>query len=131
MPGHGEKLGRKQEQAIAALLAEPTVEKAAATAGVPYRTLKSWLTRPDFLAAYRRARDAVVEEAVVVLQKLTTSAAVALGRNLTCGTPGVEVRAALAVFDTAFKAAELLDLVGRLEELERRDRERQEREKAR
>ena len=35
MAGHGEKMSRKQEQAIAALLAKATVERAAAAARWP------------------------------------------------------------------------------------------------
>jgi hypothetical protein len=63
MAGHGEKKGRKAELAIAALLAEPTVEAAAARAGVSAGTLKNWLADPAFRRAYRRARREVVEGA--------------------------------------------------------------------
>ena len=41
MSGHGQKYDRKQEQAIAALLSEGTVEQAAAKAGVGYATLRA------------------------------------------------------------------------------------------
>ena len=44
MPGHGDKLSRKQEQAIAALLAEPTIEAAAPKADIGLTTLKNWPT---------------------------------------------------------------------------------------
>jgi hypothetical protein len=117
MAGHGTKLDRKREPAIAALLSEPTVEAAAKKAKVGYRTLKLWLRDPGFLADYRAGRRQVVEGAVARLQRLATEAADTLGRNLTCGKPGDEVRAAVAVLDQAFRGAELLDLAGQLAEL--------------
>ena len=40
---------RKREQAIAALLAEPTHAAAAAKAGIAEATLQRWLKRPGFL----------------------------------------------------------------------------------
>ena len=46
----------KQEQAIVALLNEPTVTRAARALGVNDRTLYRWLDDPTFSGAYRRAR---------------------------------------------------------------------------
>jgi hypothetical protein len=117
MSGHGEKLSRKQEQAIAALLTEPTIEAAAVAVKVGYRTLKGWLTQPPFAAAYRLARRAVVDEAIAVGQKLTTQAMEALGRNLTCQKPGDEIRAALGIFAVVQKSDELDTLAEQLAEL--------------
>jgi hypothetical protein len=125
----GEKLSRKQEQAIAALLSESTVEKAAAKAGVGYRTLKLWLTQPDFMAAYRAARRVVMEEAIVVLQKLCTSAALTLGRNLNCGKQASENVAAMAILDRAFKGVDVLDMADRLDALEQAEAARKRRTK--
>jgi hypothetical protein len=51
MSGHGEKLTRKQEQAIAAMLSEANVEQAAAKAGVSYATLRRRLSWPPAAAA--------------------------------------------------------------------------------
>jgi hypothetical protein len=127
--GHGEKLTRKQEQAIACLLSESTVEKAAAKARVGYRTLKGWLALPDFRDAYRAAQKQVVEEAVVVLKKCATGAALTLGRALDCGKPNVEVRAAVAVFDTIMKATDHLELTNRIEALEQAEAARKRRQK--
>src|SRR5260370_41508656 len=56
MAGHGEKFGRKKEDAIAALLSQPSVEQAARVAGVGTRTLVRWLQVPEFKAAYHKAR---------------------------------------------------------------------------
>jgi hypothetical protein len=117
MSGHGSKLSRKQEQAIAALLLEPTVEAAAVKVGVGYRTLKGWLRQPAFQAAYRNARRAVVDEAVTIAQKLTTRAAVTLGRNMDCGRPGDENRAALGIWSIVHRSDELDVLAEQLAEL--------------
>jgi len=39
MAGHGDKFGRKKEEAIAALLSQRSIEEAARTAGISTRTL--------------------------------------------------------------------------------------------
>jgi hypothetical protein len=119
MSGHGEKRTRKQEAAIAALLTEKTIEEAAVKAGVAYRTLKTWLRQPDFRRDYREARRRVLDDAVALLQRSCTEAAETLARNLNCGKPEAENRAAVAVLDQAFRGLEALDLVAEVEELKR------------
>ncbi len=114
------KLPHKQEMLIAALLTEPTHAAAAVKAGVSEATLHRWLRHPEFQAAYRLARRGIVESAIGRLQQATGRAVEALERNLTCGHAGSEIRAALGVLDQALKAVELIDLAGRIEELERR-----------
>ena len=116
--GHGGKQARKEEQAIAALLAEPTVEAAAARVGVGHSTLLRWLAEPPFRDRYRAARRDVVEAVIGRLQQASTAAVDALARNLSCGIPAVEVGAAKAVLDQATKAVELLDLAEWVERLE-------------
>ena len=116
----GERRGRRprQEAAIAALLAEPTIEAAATKAGVGESTLRRWLAEPGFKAAYRTARRLVVEAAIGRLQQAATEAVDALSRNLTCGNAAVEVGAAKAILDQSIKAVELVDLAERVEALE-------------
>ena len=118
MSGHGEKLPRKEEQAIAALLAHPTLPEAAAACSTSEATLRRWLQQPAFRAAYREARRQVLEVAVAGLQQAASEAAEALRRNLTCGQPGAEIRAAVAILDQAIKGGELLDLQERVATLE-------------
>lgn len=119
MTGHGEKLSRYQESAISALLTEPTVAEAAEKAGVSERTLRRWLSdSPEFVGAYRRARLQVVEAAISHLQQASAEAVATLRRNMDCGNPHAEIRAALGVMDLSIKGAELLDLEARIEELE-------------
>ena len=118
MRGHGQKTDRREEQAIAALLAHPTVPEAAAEAGVSAPTLYRWLQQPEFQASYRAARQQLVEVAIARLQQAAAQAVETLQRNLTCGQPGAEIRAALGILDQAIKGGERLDVVARLEEVE-------------
>jgi hypothetical protein len=117
MPGHGAKLERKQEQAIAALLAEPTIEAAARKAKVAHATLKGWLKQPAFEAAYAEARRQVLERTVARLLASTIKAVEALDRNLDADRPGDQIRAAVAVLEHAAKGVELLDLAGQVGDL--------------
>ncbi len=116
--GHGDKLSRKQEQAIAALLSTSTIGEAAKACGVNDATMWRWLQLPDFQSAYRAARRQVVERAVSELQAAASEAVETLKRNLTCGKPEAENRAAQIIIEQAVKGIELLDLQERVERLE-------------
>jgi hypothetical protein len=118
MSGHGEKLTRKQEAAVAALLSEATHAKAAEKAGVSASTLGRWLRVPEFLAAYREARRRIVEDAITRLQRLTARAAGALARSLKAAKSADQIRAAKAVLDFALKGLEVADLVQAVEDLQ-------------
>jgi hypothetical protein len=121
MAGHGEKFGRKQEDAIAALLTQRNVEEAARAAGVGARTLLRWLKLPEFQAAYRQARREAFSQAIARLQQGTSAAATTLLKvMIEPGTPAlVRVRAADSVLNHASKAIEIEDIEARLSELER------------
>src|SRR5262245_15486955 len=97
--GHGQKLGRKQEAAIAALLSQRTVEDAARAAGIGTRTLFRWLEIPEFREAYLQARRRVFEQAGARLQQATGAAvSVLLTVMLDAGAPAASrVRAAHSV----------------------------------
>jgi transposase-like protein len=121
MAGHGEKLGRKQEEAIAALLSQRNIEEAARTAGVGTRTLIRWLKLPEFGKEYRKARREAVHQSVARLQQATGAAATTVLKLMTdMNIPAaVRLRAAECVFDRAFKGVELEDIEARVSELER------------
>ena len=74
MVGHGQKLGRKQEAAIAALLSQRTVEDAARVAGIGARTLFRWLELAEFREAYLQARRLAFGQASARLQQATGGA---------------------------------------------------------
>ena len=118
--GHGEKLNRKQEMAIVALIAQPTIPAAASVAGVADVTLWRWLQRPDFVRAYRDARRQVVEQALGEVQAATSDAVRVLREVMTDTTvpAASRVAAARVVLDTALRGVELLDLEARIADLE-------------
>jgi transposase-like protein len=118
--GHGQKLGRKQEAAIAALLSQRTVEDAARVAGIGARTLFRWLELAEFREAYLQARRQAFGQASARLQQATGAAvSVLLTLMLDANAPGASrVRAAHSVLDLAAKALELDDIEVRLRHLE-------------
>jgi hypothetical protein len=118
----GEQDGKREQledRALAALLSETTIVKAAAAAGISESTLARWLAEPSFRARYREARRRVVEQAISSLQRATGEAVETLRRNLTCGVPAAEISAAKAIVDQAFRGLEVIDLASRIEQLER------------
>jgi hypothetical protein len=120
MAGHGEKQSRKTEAAIAALLTSPSIEAAATAARVAEKTLRLWLKDQSFLSAYREARRRVLETAVGRMQQAAGGAVDALVRNLTCGRPGDEIKAAGIILQLGTQAVELMDVEERLAALEGR-----------
>ena len=116
--GHGDKLSRTQEKAIASLLSTRTIGEAAKVCGINDATMWRWLQLPDFQAAYRAARRQVVERAITELQAATGEAVETLKRNLSCGKPEAENRAAQIILEQAVKGVELIDLQERVERLE-------------
>ena len=121
MAARGSILGRKQEDAIAALLTQRNVEEAARTAGIGTRTLLRWLKLPEFQAAYRQARREAFGQAVARLQQGASAAATTLLKTMIDpATPAsVRVRAAECVIAHANKGIESEDLEARLAALER------------
>ena len=121
MTGHGQKFGRKKEEAISALLSQRNMEEAARVAGIGTKTLLRWLKIPEFQAAYRQARREAFGQAVARLQQGTSAAATTLLKMmLDPKTPAsVRVRAAECVMNQATKAIEIEDIEARVAELER------------
>jgi hypothetical protein len=116
--GHGQKLGRKKEAAIAALLTSPNIIRAAEVAGISSRTLKAWLKLDSFKEEYRQARSAVLTEAVADLKAASQRATAVLVQCLNSRSPGHRIRAALGLLDQALKAHEKLELEERMREVE-------------
>ena len=120
MRGFTEKeLTARQQKALAALLAHPTVAEAAREARVSEATLYRHLRDESFKAAYRRARSEIVEHSVTQLQRGAERAARALCEICEdCKAPAsARVAAARAILDGAMRAVELQDLVERTEEV--------------
>ena len=121
MTGHGAKFGRKQEEAIAALLSHRSIDEAAQAIHIAPRTLLRWLQLAEFNAAYRRARRAAVSQSVARLQQATSAAVSTLLKVMVDpNTPAsTRVRAADSVLDHSAKSIEIEDIEARVAELER------------
>ena len=121
MKGHGSKFGRKQEEAVAALLSQRNVEEAARVAGIATKTLLRWLKEPEFDAAYRTARRAAYSQSIARLQQASSAAVSTLLKVMvdTNAPAASRVRAADCVLDHASKAIEIEDIEVRVSELER------------
>jgi hypothetical protein len=120
MAGHGAKLGRKMEDAIAALLSQRSIDDAARVAGIGARTLLRWLKLPEFDAAYREARRKAFSQSIARLQQGSAAAATTLLKvMLDASTPqSTRVRAAESVLNHAAKAIEIEDIEARVAALE-------------
>ena len=81
-------------------------------------TLFRYLRDKGFIKEFRDTRRAVVENAVSEIQQATSDAVATLKRNLNCGKPSDENRAAQIILDNAIKGVELVDVMERLEVLE-------------
>lgn len=114
------KLTPKQERAIAALLAQPTIEAAAETLGINAATVHRWLGDPAFQVAYRTARRDAVQQAVTRLQQVSGAAVAVLVQVMADRSKpaGTRVTAAKTVLEFSFRAVELEDLADRIEALE-------------
>jgi hypothetical protein len=118
--GHGAKLERVQEQAIAALLRHGSLRRAAEAVQVDESTLRRWLKEPAFAAAYQEARWQVMHAAIARMQRAMYRAVRTLEKELRGATAADRIRAANALLDRGLRGAELLDLAERVEEVERR-----------
>ncbi|HTU24918.1 MAG TPA: hypothetical protein VMF30_05950 [Pirellulales bacterium] len=110
--GHGQKMARKQEAVIAALLTEPTYALAAAKAGVSESTVYKWLRQPAFCKACRAARRELLDYAIGQLQAATGQAVVTLVEIAAHGRRDADrIRAAAALISHALRGLEDADLL--------------------
>lgn len=122
MVGHGAKRSQKMEQAIAALLSCRNVEDAARQVGIGTNTLRRWMKQPEFEAAHREAREALLSQAIARLQGASGAAAnTVLKIMLSPEVPaGARLRAAEIVLEQAAKTSSVEELDARIAELERK-----------
>jgi transposase-like protein len=120
MANRKNKLGRKKEAAVQALLSQRNTEEAARAIGVVPRTLYRWLQEPDFCAAYREAKRAAFSQAIARVQTMTAPAISTLGKVMVdpAAPAASRVRAATSIVEFAAKAIEIEDLEARLKALE-------------
>ena len=113
-------LSPKQEKAILALLQEPTIAKAAASAGVSNRSVVRWLTQDDFSRAYRKARREAFSQAIGLTQHYAPLAVNTLATIMADKTAPSHARvtAASTLLKFGREGIELDDLAARVEALE-------------
>jgi hypothetical protein len=118
--GHGNKLSRKKEQAIIALLEAPTVKEAAEMVKINPATLYKWMALPEFEEAYRKARHRAMGEAIARLQQASSEAVDTLRDVMGDqeATPASRVTAARAVLELGMRGTEIEVIEVRLQQLE-------------
>jgi hypothetical protein len=115
--GHGQKLTRKMDTAILALIEEKTYAAAAKRTGIALSTLARWLLVPEFVEAYRVAREKLATDALARLQALAGPAIATLEKNLKCGRPADENRAAAIILELGQRVKDDQELAQKLETL--------------
>jgi predicted DNA-binding transcriptional regulator AlpA len=122
MKGHGAKLPRKRQQAIAALIECLTMKEAAKSVGVGEATIFRWMQERDFQKAFKEAKRRVVDQANARLQRASMEAVNTLRRimNDPKKPPSSRVTAARIILDMSLKSVELEEVESRVEELERK-----------
>jgi hypothetical protein len=118
MTGHGAKLGRKQEETIAALLTQRNTEEAARAVGISPKTFLRWMKVPGFDTAYREARRAAFGQCIARLQQGASAAATLLEMLIDPGNPSAYVPPK-SILSHANKAIEIEDVEARVSDLER------------
>jgi len=115
------KVSPKQLRAIVALLEEPTLKKAAATAGVNPSTLWRWLKTTDFRHAYMLARWKAVQQGIARCQRFTAEATSVLNQIMRDESVSASTRisAAKSIVQNALRGVELEDHDERLAQIQR------------
>ncbi len=109
----------KQHKALAALVSGRTRQQAADIADVTERTLERWFSEPEFRAELEERSRYILEAAMRRTQAASNAALDALQRNLEYPSPpSIQVRAAIALLDTALRIKETVELEERIRFLE-------------
>ncbi len=111
-----------RDDAIAAIVANPTIKAAAAACGVTEKTMHAWLNEPDFAKKVRQAQEEIAREGIRRVMNTIGTALDVLEEVATNkeGNPGTRVSAAKALLDQYMRAYEMDIVQRRLDALERR-----------
>jgi hypothetical protein len=120
----GRKTEACKDRAIAALLQGETIKDAAAAAKIASRTLYVWMTTDkDFQGRYNAARRALLDEALLLLQRSSKHAVGALLKAAAGPDAALSVKAAAVLLEQCLRVDSYLSLEGRVAALEEeRDR---------
>lgn len=111
-------LRRRYERAAQEMVKSGRRDQAAANAGISTSTLDRWHKDEVFQEILREKQQQAMVRALAEVRSNLSDAANALLRNLTCGQPSSEIRAATALFDLTMRLHESVDLTDRLAQLE-------------
>ena len=111
----------RKERALQALLVCRTRAEAAKMAGIGESTLRGYLKEPEFLARYREAFGALVQDAARQAQQAISPALSTLVEIMqdTDKQDAARIQAARSVLEYALKLTEQEDILEKLRELER------------
>jgi len=120
MPASTEKLTAKQQKALGALLAHPSIQAAADALGMNECTIRRWLRERHFSKAYLAARRQAVSQATARLTTACVAAVEALEgiAKETTLPASARVSAARAILETALRGVEVEDLAARVDAIE-------------
>jgi hypothetical protein len=105
-----------------------TVSAAAEASGVSAATAHRWLAEPDFKARVAELRATAVGRAIAILGEASAKACATLAELLGAGTaPGIRLSAARSIVELCLKGREALELEERLQALEQRQAEAEQR----
>jgi len=116
-----EKLSRKKELAVAAILTCPTLKEAAKQIGIADVTLWRWMQLPAFQETLKQAKRQAVAQATSALSQICHEAVHNLRSimNDKAAVASARVSAAKTILDSGLRGVELDDLEARLAALER------------
>ena len=113
-------LTQKQQKALSALLTNPTKEAAAKAAGIESKTLRRYLTDPEFQAEYQKAVSGMIEDAATQARQSLNPALSCLREIVEDGgeTAPARISAARSLLEYGLRLTEIADIMKQLEELE-------------
>lgn len=111
----------KEAQALAALVSNGTVRKAAAASGIPERTLWRLLERQDFSEKLEQEKERLITTASDNLKAKLNAATTALADVMEneATPPQARIAAAKTILEYALRYVETTDILHRLDQLER------------
>lgn len=109
------------EQIMLALLETKNIEAAAEACGITRQTIYNRLADPTFKAAYTERRQRILEQACTALQNRMGEAVEALAEIMNNGKASkmARVLAAKAVLEYGLRSVEVMNILPRLEALEK------------
>jgi hypothetical protein len=115
-----DKVSRKWETAIAALLTHGSLAQSAAASNIGESTLRRWLKDPAFYVAYSEAKRQLLEGTINRLRSIGSDAVTALHEVAVdkTGPAGARVSAGRSILEILLRAVEVQDLADRLDKLE-------------